>query len=228
MKQGILNFFKKILNYIEPEGIPFPGSIIYNKIMQNFDLYDLLLHKIAKSDLISNIKGTILDVGTGPAYLPIYITQNNPACKVIGLDVSSGMIRLASQNIQKANLLNAIYLKKGNVSKLPFPDQFFDFIISTGSFHHWKLPINAFNEIYRVLKYNSEAWIFDAINPLPREEFLELCQRFGKLKIILFYLHTFSEPFYEPQKIYRIIQKSKFEKGELELFSILYRINLSK
>ncbi|MFX1452840.1 MAG: class I SAM-dependent methyltransferase, partial [Promethearchaeota archaeon] len=155
-----MNFFKKMLHYVEPEGIPFPGSIIYDKIMQNFDLYDLLLQKIAESDLISNIKGTILDVGTGPARLPIYIIQNNPACKVVGLDVSSSMIHLAAQNIQKAKLPNTIYLKTGNVSELPFPDQSFNFIISTGSFHHWKLPITAFNEIYRVLKYNSEAWIF--------------------------------------------------------------------
>ena len=35
IKQRIWNFLRKILEIIEPEGIPFPGSWIYNKLMKN-------------------------------------------------------------------------------------------------------------------------------------------------------------------------------------------------
>ena len=228
MKQKILNFLKKILEMIEPEGIPFPGSIIYGKIMENFPLYDNNLKNIASHPYIKGLDGSIVDIGTGPANLPIYIAQNNPNCKIIAFDVSKAMIRLASQNIKKAALTNRISQKLGNAAKLPFPDNSIDLIISTGSFHHWKNPIKAFNEIFRVLKENGKAWIYDAVNPLPKENFAALTQKYGRLAVTLFYLHTFSEPFYEEKTIRNVISKSNFKTGNIKRVSILYKIELEK
>ena len=171
MKKGLRNFIKKILHYIELEGIPFLGSVIYNKIMKNFSLYNSILQKIASSELIKNIKGSILDIGTGPAYLTIYIARNNANCNIAGLDISPDMTKIAYSNVEKFNLMDRISLKIANAENIPFPDNFFNFVISTGSFHHWKNPIKVFNEIYRVLKPNCTAWIFDVINPYQKNNF---------------------------------------------------------
>ena len=54
-----------------------------------------------------------------------------------------------------------IELKEGSVEKLPFSDEYADFIVSTLSLHHWNNPQNAFQEIYRVLKKDGVGLIFD-------------------------------------------------------------------
>ena len=54
-----------------------------------------------------------------------------------------------------------IELKEGSVEKLPFSDEYADFIVSTLSLHHWSNPQNALQEIYRVLKTDGIGLIFD-------------------------------------------------------------------
>ncbi|MHA1271107.1 MAG: class I SAM-dependent methyltransferase [Candidatus Helarchaeota archaeon] len=228
MKKKLLVFLKKVLHIIEPEGIPFPGSLIYNYIMKRFHIYSSMLEKISETSPIPEIKGLILDLGTGPAYLPIYIVKKNPNCKVIGMDISASMIKFANQNVQKEGLSDRILLKLGDAANIPFPDNYFDFIISTGSFHHWKHPIKSFNEIYRVLKNHGQAWIYDVSNPIPKDQFIKLCQMYSTLVVITFFLHSFSEPFYDPQKIYSMINKSSFGNGKIDNFYIFYKIQLVK
>lgn len=40
---------------------------------------------------------------------------------------------------------------------------------SLGVLHHLIYPLKAFNEIYRVLKPNGEAWIYDLITDAPNK-----------------------------------------------------------
>ncbi|MBE3143709.1 MAG: class I SAM-dependent methyltransferase [Planctomycetes bacterium] len=47
---------------------------------------------------------------------------------------------------------------------MPFPDRSFDIVVSTVSMHHWKQPEACLNEIYRVLKNNSYALIYDLVS----------------------------------------------------------------
>ena len=37
----------------------------------------------------------------------------------------------------------------GNAATLPFDDDLIDFMVSTGSLHHWKKPAKVFDECYR-------------------------------------------------------------------------------
>ncbi len=238
MIQKFINFFKDVLErgytisgklfHFRDEGIPFPGSIIYSYILKKFGLYYSILKKISQDPYITKIQGSILDIGTGPAYLPIKIAEGNSSCRVIGLDISSSMIRIAAQEVRKAKLSNRISLKLGTVAKIPFSDQTFDFIISTGSIHHWKNPVQAFNEIFRVLKRSGKAWIYDVFNPIPRDRFNQLCSQYGRLVVTLFFLHSFTESFYNEQNFHRILQKSAFKKGTVELFDIFYKIKVQK
>ena len=64
--------------------------------------------------------GKILDLGTGPGYLPIEIARRSSSVHIIGVDLSPKLIDMARSNAAKAGLTNQLqflllnYLKKTN------------------------------------------------------------------------------------------------------------------
>ncbi len=116
-------------------------------------------------EIVVNIqRGSILDLGTGPGYLPIQIVKRAPDVKVIGIDLSRKLIQMAKDNAQKAGFSSKLSFEVGNSASLRFKDASFDMVISTGMLHSLKKPVAVLKEIYRVLKKGGEAWIFDPAN----------------------------------------------------------------
>ncbi|MGA9099148.1 MAG: class I SAM-dependent methyltransferase [Methanotrichaceae archaeon] len=105
--------------------------------------------------------GRVLDVGTGKGLLPVKIAQRNQLLEVYGVDVSEKAIDAARKNSLALGLKNPPQFKIGDVSNLPFEDNYFDAVVATFSLHHWPKPVSGLNEIYRVLKPGGEALIYD-------------------------------------------------------------------
>jgi ubiquinone/menaquinone biosynthesis C-methylase UbiE len=103
-------------------------------------------------------EGKLLDAGTGPGRLLVEISKKNPGLDLFGLDISESMLALARKNIRS---IKKVHLKAGNITKTDYTDDFFDCVVSTGSFYNWDKPVEALNEIYRILKSGSTAFIFD-------------------------------------------------------------------
>jgi len=106
-------------------------------------------------------EGRVLDLGTGPGYLPIEIAKQAPLVAVVGIDLSRALIRMARRNALKAGLAHRIQFEVGNAAKLRFQDDFFDMITSTGMLHMLRNPVRMLGECRRVLKPGGEAWIYD-------------------------------------------------------------------
>ena len=139
--------------------------------------------------------GTILDIGTGPGYLPIEIAQRSSTVRIIGVDLSRKLIEMARSNAVKAGLSDRLKFKLGNAGRLEFDDSAFDMVISTGMLHSLKEPVKVLQEIYRVLKADREAWIFDpaqvssAVDRKKWRASLNLRERFFLWLFGLFGLH---------------------------------------
>jgi ubiquinone/menaquinone biosynthesis C-methylase UbiE len=103
-------------------------------------------------------EGTLLDVGTGPGRLLVEISKKIPGLDLFGLDISESMLAIARKNIRSIKKVN---LRAGNITKTDYPDNFFNCIVSTGSFYNWDKPVEALNEIYRILKPGCTAYLFD-------------------------------------------------------------------
>jgi ubiquinone/menaquinone biosynthesis C-methylase UbiE len=117
--------------------------------------------KIA-AELLSIFKaGSILDLGTGPGYLPIEIAKLSPAIHIVGIDLSEKLIRIARTNAAKAGLSSQLSFEIGNAARLRFQEASFDMVISTGMLHSLKDPVTVFKEIHRLLKKDATAWILD-------------------------------------------------------------------
>lgn len=103
-------------------------------------------------------KGICIDVGTGPAPLAIAIAKIT-ALKIYAMDISNKMFQIAEQNIASECFEDMIIPIKGDVSNMPFEDDFAELIISRGSMFFWKDLTSAFREIYRVLKPGGAGYI---------------------------------------------------------------------
>ncbi len=82
--------------------------------------------KVLKMVAQSNPK-TILDIATGTGDLAILMSQTK-ADKIIGLDISAGMLEVGVQKIAAKNLSNTIQMVLGDSEKIPFEDNYFDAI----------------------------------------------------------------------------------------------------
>lgn len=100
---------------------------------------------------------TLLEIGFGNGFHLInYISKVK---KIYGLDYSPTMVQLAAKNLQSYMNSNQIELIEGDVQKLPYPDQFFDAIVTINTIYFWDDFENALSELKRVLKPKGELHI---------------------------------------------------------------------
>jgi ubiquinone/menaquinone biosynthesis C-methylase UbiE len=137
--------------------------------------------------------GRILEIGPGPGYIAIEIAKLLPGVEVVGLDVSPTMVEIASRNAEEVGVADRVSFRLGNAAQMPFPAESFDFVVSSGSLHHWKEPIRIFNEVYRVLKDGGEALIGDLRRDAPRELKDELAAGIDSWLMRWGLRHSFSE-----------------------------------
>jgi len=97
------------------------------------------------------LEGVCLDVGCGTAIFAIELCRHSKL-KVYALEKEKAIYEVASMNIEKERLTDKIIPILGDAHKLPFENEFADFIISRGSYHCWEDKVRVFKEIYRVLK----------------------------------------------------------------------------
>lgn len=106
-------------------------------------------------------EGEVLDAGTGPGTLVRELARRQPRMQVYGIDLSEDMIRLARAHAKQEQLEERVHFATGDVAHLPYPDNFFDVIVSTISMHHWYELEQPLRDLYRVLRPGGRLWIYD-------------------------------------------------------------------
>ena len=107
----------------------------------------------------------ILDFGCGSLTLSIMAAQRHPNAIFFGVDIDAKIISVAREKLSKTKL--TIDLQQYDGSKLPYPDNSFDHVMSSLVFHHLTLRQKYFalEEIRRVLKPSGEFHIADFGKP---------------------------------------------------------------
>ncbi len=108
--------------------------------------------KVLKMVSKSNPK-TILDIATGTGDLAILMAETN-AEKIIGLDISSGMLEVGKKKIASKNLSNTIEMVLADSENMPFEDNYFDAITVAFGVRNFENLEKGLTEILRVLKPN--------------------------------------------------------------------------
>ena len=165
--------------HFRTEGIPKPGARVYSLIAAKSPLLKDLYKEVAEEVFSTISSGVILDIGTGPGYLPIELSKKSEGLQIIGIDISPEMVKIATRNAEKEVLTERVKFQIGSARSIPFANSYFDFVVSTASFHHWFEPVECLKEIYRVLKEDGEAWIYDLRRDMTKEATAQLRNKYG-------------------------------------------------
>ena len=106
----------------------------------------------------------ILDVATGTGDLAILLSKSNPK-KIVGLDLSAGMLAVGEKKVEKAGLSNLITMMQGDSEALPFEDESFDIVTVAFGVRNFENLDKGLSELYRVLKTNGRLFVLEFSQP---------------------------------------------------------------
>ena len=135
------------------------------------EAYDAMDHTTVNTAFVERVvelgatEGHFLDLGTGPAQIPIFLAQRCPKIRITGIDLSINMLTLGEQHVVEVRLADQIALEHVDAKALPYPDQSFDGVISNSIIHHLPNPMAAFREISRVIRPGGLILIRDLMRP---------------------------------------------------------------
>lgn len=150
-----------------------------NQVEEMFDnispKYDLLNHvlsanidKLWRRKAIKMLKPyqpeLILDVATGTADFAIAATRIKGA-KVVGIDISEGMLQVGRMKVEKNGLTNSIELIKADSESLPFASNKFDAAIVGFGVRNFETLKTGLSEINRVLKPGGVFFVLEFSKP---------------------------------------------------------------
>ena len=108
----------------------------------------------------------LLDVATGTADLAIMAAKQLKLKKIIGIDISDGMLDVGRQKIVKANLQNTIELLNGDSEAINFPDNTFDAVTVAFGVRNFEDLEKGLSEIKRVLKPTGKLVVLEFSKPI--------------------------------------------------------------
>jgi ubiquinone/menaquinone biosynthesis C-methylase UbiE len=119
----------------------------------------------------------VLDIGTGSGLLVVEIAKSIPGCHITGIDISEDMLKIARENVSRANIAAGTVFQAASAAALPFPDNGFDIVVSSASLHLWQDPVKIFNEMARVAAPGGYCLIWDNLRVAGLNPFLSLTGR---------------------------------------------------
>ena len=106
----------------------------------------------------------ILDVATGTGDLAIAMLKTNPD-KIVGIDISNGMLEVGRQKIKEKGLENRISLQQGDSENLPFKDNSFDAVSVSFGARNFENLEKGLSEMCRVLCPGGKLYILEFSQP---------------------------------------------------------------
>lgn len=145
---------------------------MFNNISKNYDLLnhvlslgiDVLWRKKAIKMLKKDQPKLILDIATGTGDFAIEALALNPD-KVIGVDISEGMLEEGRKKMKKKKLDHLIELQLGDSEKLLFPENNFDAVIVSFGVRNFENLEKGLSDMYRVLKPGGKTVIVEFSQP---------------------------------------------------------------
>ncbi|MBA7593125.1 2-methoxy-6-polyprenyl-1,4-benzoquinol methylase [subsurface metagenome] len=128
-----------------------------------------LVHLPADVVKDTNPKGKIvLDAGTGKGRFAIAFAKGG-AERVIAVDISPVMLKLAREEAEKEGVLDKISFEIGDVESLKYPDNHFDIACCMATTMHLPYPSKAISELKRVCKVGGLVVVDASINEKPKQ-----------------------------------------------------------
>ena len=100
--------------------------------------------------LLAGPRGRAIDLGTGPAEIPVFLCRRAPLWRVLAVDASRNMLREAARRVAQEGLGQRIRLLLGDAKRLRRLPGGFDLVLSNSLLHHLQDPIPFWREVGRL------------------------------------------------------------------------------
>ena len=94
---------------------------------------------------------SLLDCGCGPGTITLGLAEATAPGEVVGIDLEPSMIERANAFARERQVAN-VRFQVADIHELPFPDSSFDAVFTSAVLEHLDNPVDALQEIRRVLK----------------------------------------------------------------------------
>jgi demethylmenaquinone methyltransferase/2-methoxy-6-polyprenyl-1,4-benzoquinol methylase len=146
---------------------------MFNNISKTYDFLnhfmslgiDIIWRKIAINELKALKPKRILDVATGTGDFAFEALSILKPEKIVGVDISAGMLEVAKQKIAKRNLSNKFEVRLGDSEKLPFTDNEFEAITVAYGVRNFENLETGLADMLRVLKPGGKVVVLEFSKP---------------------------------------------------------------
>ena len=107
---------------------------------------------------------TILDIATGTGDFAIEALALKPE-KVIGVDISEGMLNIGRQKMKVRGLDHIIEMRSGDSERLPFKDNEFDAVIVSFGVRNFENLLKGLTDMHRVIRPGGVCVVLEFSNP---------------------------------------------------------------
>jgi demethylmenaquinone methyltransferase / 2-methoxy-6-polyprenyl-1,4-benzoquinol methylase len=183
-------------NYSHDSIVPFKDSTLtkkeqvaemFNRIAFRYDFLNRFLsvgidtywRRMAIRELKREHPAKVLDVASGTGDMAILMVKYLKPEKIIGIDISEGMLEIGRKKIAKLKLKDQIALQRGDSEAINFPGGTFDAITVAFGVRNFEQLEGGLREMLRVLKPGGKLVVLEFSKP----------KRGGFKKIYDFYLH---------------------------------------
>lgn len=148
-------------------------ATMFNNISGTYDFLnhflslgiDMIWRKKAIKELLSSQPSKILDVATGTGDFAFEAIKILKPAKIIGVDISEGMLAIADQKIEKRNMQDVFEVRLGDSEKLLFDNDSFDAVTVAFGVRNFENLELGLSDMLRVLKPAGKVVILEFSKP---------------------------------------------------------------
>ena len=142
-----------------------------DKIWRN-NAIDFLLKKRTSTD-------SVLDIATGTGDFAILAAQKLHPQRIVGCDISEGMMQIGREKVAKLRLSDIITFQNEDCAKMSFETNSFDAVISAFALRNFQNLDVCLKEMHRVLKEDGHLSVVDLCTPVsfPMKQFFWLYKK---------------------------------------------------
>ena len=229
--------------YEQEKIIPYNGKGEKSKLVEEmFDkiapTYDTLNHRLSwdidkgwRKKAIRQLSPfhpkVILDIATGTGDFAILSAKLLSPQKMVGIDISEGMMKIGQQKVEKEGLQEIISFKKEDCTQLSFNDNSFDAVTAAFGIRNFQNLDQGLKEMCRVLKPGGHLSIVELTTPVsfPMKQLFKIYSHsilpiYGKLiskdNNAYSYLTNTIEAFPQGEVMLEILKKAGFKDASFQ------------
>lgn len=184
---------------------------------------DRIWRKVAINFLLKNRQSTdsVLDIATGTGDFAILAYQKLHPKKVVGCDISEGMMAIGREKVAQLGLSDIITFQNEDCAKMSFTDGSFDAVISAFALRNFQNLDECLKEMHRVLAGDGHLSVVDLCTPVsfPMKQLFYVYKKvvmpvlgklFSKDKTAYSYLPETMDAVPQAERMQSIIQQAGF------------------